>query len=72
VSHGAPSSSVCQPFPLKLARRSLNGALCSVSAMTRCSPRSTRVRSVTRYRAASRRASRNSESEISTVVFMFP
>src|SRR5262249_39660792 len=42
----APRMSGCNPLPLKLARRSLNGALGLASITTRRSPRSTRTRIV--------------------------
>ena len=69
LSHDAPRNSACSPFPLKLARRSLKGARSFESATTRCSPRSNNVLRVTPSRAARLRTSRNSGSEISTVVF---
>ena len=69
VPRSAPESA-CNPLPLKLARRSLNGAPGLVSVTTRRSPRSTSARSVTPSRSATLRASRRRGSEISIVVFM--
>ena len=61
LSHEAPWTSSCNPLPLKLARRSLNGAPGLVSATMRRSPRSISARSVTPSRSASSRASRRSD-----------